>query len=488
MNIDFFLDYVVYIIIGLVVVIGFLLTELFLSKGSKSNKKAQFFFMLKSHKEVRFYNPYLNFLIYGGAGSGKTKSVGKPLLEQYIKNHYAGFIYDYKDYDITQTASYLTQKHNYPWSFYIISFVDMERTSRTNPVSPSVVTDENVFLQLLEDIYLAYLQGSQNEWTEGAKGILQGVGYIFYNEFPEKCTIPHIAMFVCSAGTDNIMKFLELNTRARMVASAFMDSSDSPKTQASYLSSLTNALSKLSFNKNVAYVLSGNDFEFNLLDPNNPKMISVCNSYQIEGIISPIVALMLSISSRQFTLNNKLPFMYFLDEATTFKIPDFQKMPSVLREYKCSFTFITQDASKIEQMYGKQAKASIESNFGNQFYGRTKNTLALQAYPIVFGKKEVERISKSKGSSRGGESNSTTLSNSKESFYDSEEFTELKAGEFICSFSDSNFKKGKFRFAQYLDEQKEEQFSSERKFHQRVEDNYKAIQDDIIFIIEGFKE
>lgn len=94
---------------------------------------------------------------------------------------------------------------------------------------------------------------------------------------------------------------------------------------------------------------------------------------------------MLSISSRQFTMKNKIPFFYMLDEATTFKITDFQKYPSVLREYKCSITLLTQSASKIEQLYGKQAKASIESNFGNQFYGRTLDTLAIQAYPLIFG-------------------------------------------------------------------------------------------------------
>ena len=53
--------------------------------------------MKAGRKTLKFFNPYIGFLIYGGAGSGKTKSIAKPLLEQYIKHGFAGFIYDYKD-------------------------------------------------------------------------------------------------------------------------------------------------------------------------------------------------------------------------------------------------------------------------------------------------------------------------------------------------------------------------------------------------------
>lgn len=44
---------------------------------------------------ITFGNPFNGFLVYGGAESGKTKSIGKPLLEQFIKSRFAGFIYDY---------------------------------------------------------------------------------------------------------------------------------------------------------------------------------------------------------------------------------------------------------------------------------------------------------------------------------------------------------------------------------------------------------
>lgn len=61
---------------------------------------------LLSWENLRILLPfyYSNFLVYGGAGSRKTKSIGKWLLEEYIKLGFAGFIYDFKDTDYTQTA------------------------------------------------------------------------------------------------------------------------------------------------------------------------------------------------------------------------------------------------------------------------------------------------------------------------------------------------------------------------------------------------
>ena len=251
------------------------------------------------------------------------------------------------------------------------------------------------------------------------------------------------------------MSFLKESPSSRMLASAFVDSEGSERTQASYLSSLTNYISALAFNKNICYVLSGDDFEFNLIDPEHPKIVSVANSYQIENVISPVIALMVSISSRRFTMRNEIPFFYFFDEATTFKIPDFEKMPSVLREYKCSFTFMTQSSAKVERRYSKLDRSSIEANFGNQFYGRTKDVEALKTYPLVFGKEEKRRISSTTGTSRGGDNRSRTVSTQKEEVYDTSFFTNLQSGEFVGSAAHSNRPHFHLRFDMYQEEEGE---------------------------------
>jgi len=457
MSIKQFTDFLTipHLIIGIVVLLVIVLIVALLPSSKderQAAKKGPYKFILNTKIGVLYFtDPFDNFLIYAGANSGKTKSIGKPLLEEYIRHNFAGFIYDYKDFDLTKTAYHLITKHNYPYKFYYISFTDMDRTYRTNPIDPKVVKDENLFLQLIEDLLTAYLgEGSKkDEWFNGALGILKGVAITFYYHYSKICTIPHIVNYVCSAGATRITSLLESSHYGRTLGAAFLDAKESERTQASFLSSLTNYLSSLAFNKNIAYVLSGDDFDFNLIDPENPKLVSIANSFQIENVISPVISLMMSVSSRRFSLENKIPFVYFLDEATTFKIADFEKLPSVLREYKCSFTFITQSGAKVEKRYSKLDRSSIEANFGNQFYGKTKDVEALKNYPLIFGKEDKPKISNTRGNSRGGDSKSKTISSQREERYDSNFFTKLQAGEFVGTTSHSNKRDFNLRFKMY---------------------------------------
>ena len=94
-----------------------------------------------SGKQTRIF-ALRNTLVLGGAGSGKTASIGKPIMEQFIQHGWAGFIYDYKDYDYTKTAWNLVQKHGYPHKFYYVNFTDMNRTYRFNILDKRVITTE----------------------------------------------------------------------------------------------------------------------------------------------------------------------------------------------------------------------------------------------------------------------------------------------------------------------------------------------------------
>lgn len=432
-------------------------------------------------KKISFGDPFDNFLVYAGANAGKTKSIGKPLLEQYIQHGFAGMVYDYKDFDYTTTAYNLIKKHHYKYPFYYISFTDMQRTYRFNPIKPSVVADENLLMQLIDDILSASLgDGSKkDEWYFGALGIFKGTAVRFFKEFPRYCTLPHIVNFIVHSERQQLYDFLKSSRESKALASGYLDAQGSERTQASILSSLTNYISSLAFNKKVAYVLSGDDFDFNLIDPENPKLVAVSNSYAIESTISPIIALMISVSSRHFSMQNKVPFVYFWDEATTFKIRDFEKMPSVLREYLCSFVFLTQSGAKIEKNYGKLDRSSIESNFSNLFLGRTKDTEALKTYGMHFSKKEEIKRTDSSGYSSHGDNRSVSVSKTEKDRYDPYFYTGLQAGEFVGSAAHSNLREFHMRFKQYQGQDLEALPVVNMIFEKDVEQNYQRILNDI---------
>ncbi len=475
--------------IGLITLVGIFYNYFFGGKTLSSeptgkNHGSIFHLELANGGKITFSDPFDNFLVYGGANAGKTKSIGKPLLEQYIKNDFAGLIYDYKDFDYTKTAYSLIQKHGYKKPFFHVSFTDMERTYRFNPIKPSVIEDESFLIQLMDDVLGACLgEGSEkDEWYYGALGILRGAAFRFFKDFPEYCTLPHIVNSIIHSDRKKLCDFLSASPESKALASAYLDSLGSDATRASILSTLTNYISALAFDKNIAYVLTGDDFNFNLIDPLEPKLVAVSNSYKLENSISPIIALMINVSSRHFSMKNKIPFVYFWDEATTFKIRDFEKMPSVLREYLCSFVFLTQSGAKIEKNYGRLDRSSIESNFSNLFLGRTKDTEALKNYGMLFSKKKE---TKRTDTSNSRDNYSVSLSKVDKDKYEASFFTGLKAGEFVGSASHSNFGEFHLKLKQYRGVDVEEMPLVKKLYKGDIERNYQEIIRTVKYIVES---
>lgn len=476
------------IIILLIAAVAILLAYSVFSvlKNKTPNVSEKDVFVLTDERKRNYkFNPFDNFLVYGGANSGKTKSLGKPILEQYIKNNFAGLVYDYKDMDYTKTLLHFVKKHNYKLSVYQLNFFNLDYTDRTNPIKPSII-DRDVFLQIIGDVYdgTSPAETQQDFFYTSGKGLFRAVALYFYDMKPEYCTIPHISQFICTVGRNRLYALLEmLGGEYRTLGSSYCDNYGT-EAFSNILSTVTNNLSLLAQNRRINYILTGNDFEFTLIDPQNPKLVSICNSYQIESILAPVISAIFSVSSRAFKMDNKVQFFYLMDEATTFKIADFEKMPSVLREYKCSFTFLTQSASKIEKLFSKLDRASIEANFSNAFFGRTKDTEALKVYPLAFGKKDVKKVSRTKGESRGAESSSRTVSEIKEEVFDTREFTELKSGQFICNVN-SSMRYFKTRFNMYKDEEPD----AEPKKTMTEDDllfYYRKTQDEVSGIIQTF--
>lgn len=461
---------------------------------SKPKKNEDVFTIKTENIDLEFYYPRDNFLVYGGAGSGKTASIGKPILEEFIKNGWAGFIYDYKDFDYTKTAYNLIKKHNYPFKFYYVSFTDMSRTYRFNILKKTVITSDLMLFQLIDDFINAsapadVVKNDSGGWLNGAKGLLKGIAIRFYNfrgEYEKYCTLPHILNFILQANSEQLVAFLEGDVMSKIAAGAFLGSRSSERTRDSYASTLNNYIANLAMNKNVCYVLTGDDFDFYLNDPEDPKMFAVSNNFAIESMISPIIAMLVPISSRKIEFGNKIKFAYVLDEMTTVKINNFQNMPSVLREYGAAFLIMTQSGSKLESLYGKHDRASIEANCANLFLGRTKDVEALKYYPLFFGKEDKEKKSYSAGSQKGGGYNSSvTRSQQREEVYDSKIFAGLKQGEFIFSGGQTNINsyKGRFKMFQLNEEALPiVQLTTEKD----VEKNYTQICVDVERLIREF--
>ncbi|CAA7197447.1 type IV secretory system conjugative DNA transfer family protein [Chryseobacterium potabilaquae] len=416
---------------------------------SKDEKEKKYTIRLEHEGGVIVYdNPFNGFLVYGGAEAGKTSSIGKPLLKEFMRNNFSLFIYDAKDSDYTLTASKIKNDINYPYPIFNLDFFDATKSSRTNIFSKKVISDDILVPVFAEIFFSSFLKDDEkkDEWFDMALGVFKGVTWVFYQHHSDICTLPHICNFIQYANVDQLKAFISKDRIGQNYASALFESEGSEKTQSSILVNLSKTIANFSANKNVSYVLSGDDFEFTLADPTNPKTICVSNNFMAREVISPVVVLLFVALAKQIKFGNQTPIAFFMDEATTFKIPDLEAYPSELREYMVSFVLLTQSAGKIEKKYSKYDRSSLESNLANQFYGWTADIIALENYAKQFSKidekyKSFTRSSNSK--------QSTTTSSRKEIRYDGEFFGTLKPGEFVGKAKNANIPRFHTRFKPY---------------------------------------
>lgn len=433
------------------------------------------------HGEIEFYNPFNNFLVYGGAGSGKTDSIGKPLLKEFIKNDFSFFIYDAKEYDYTKAAIKLAQENNYKKPIYNLDFVNPSLSYRTNIFSSKTIKNIELVPVFATTFFNSFMKpdAKKNEWYDMGLGLFKGVCWLFMEDYPEICSMPHICNFLTQSGNEKIYRLLKQNSRASNYASAFMDSYGNENTLKNIKTSCTTVIADFAANKVANYILTGNDFVLDPFNPNAPHSIAITNYFSAREIISPIVVLIFTIIAKQVSFNNQIPFVFFLDEATTFKIEDLEGYPSELREYLVAFVLLTQSSAKIEKLYSRFDRSSLESNLANQFYGATTDVIALDNYAKQFSKKDELYESRTAGTNFRNDNRSKTISTRKEVMYDGEFFSALKPGEFVGKCKNASVNKFHTRFKRYTGEKLSNMPILNHVDEKVLQDNYNKILLDI---------
>ncbi|MEM1260173.1 MAG: type IV secretory system conjugative DNA transfer family protein [Bacteroidota bacterium] len=404
--------------------------------------------------EITINNPFTHFLVLAGTRSGKTKSIGLNLLKYYLTNHFCGFIYDAKMFDYTRHAYYFKVLEKIGVPIYHLGFSDHGKTYRTNMIKPKVVGNYTFLAEIIRDISVGLMENDakKDEWFTSGLGIIQGVAVRMFMDFPQLCTLGHVSLFVSTKNEKELEAFIKGRTESQVYADEFIKSKGSERTRGSILSSAAQLLKPLAANKDVLYVLTGDDFDFDLVGHGGPKIIAVSNDRRNASVLNGLIGSMVNILSKKIEFGNTQRVFFFFDEGTTFRVPDFSEMVSVLAEYMVSFAFLTQSKSKMEEIYKPTVTKSLVANFNNKFLGRTNEPMDARDYSSIFGSQEVQRVTKSSGSSSNERqstySRGTSISSSDKTVFKSDDFMALGQGQFICNFLDANYHSGKFYFDQ----------------------------------------
>ena len=444
--------------------------------------------------KVILNNPYRGIYIQGGAGSGKSVSLFEPIIQQIAEKEFTGLLYDFKSPELTSKAISLYKNHTNIESFFV-DFKNPYLSHRVNPIDPKYLFKTAYAIEYATVLINNLMPESikkMDYWNSNAKMILAGVIWYLRNQHPHYCSLPHVISLLLHSDVDNLINAISTDYEAGGMVASLKQGIDrgAEKQVAGILSTIQNSLSQLN-TPDIFWILSGNDLNLHLNDPNNPKFLCLGNDATLASTYAPVISLISSVALRLMNQPNQKKSIILLDEAPTIYIPNIEQVPATARSNKVSVVFGVQDYSQLVDKYGQDKAQVIISNLGNQFYGRTVNIKSAEMVKNIFGKEDKTYTTSNKGSGSSGQfvhlSSNTNVGTS-ESIQERDrvkvsDITNLGAGQFygiVAEGSPSELLKEQF---------KENRITTSYNFEVRTTDaemkvNYNRIVDECKRIID----
>ncbi len=475
---------------------------LFFKNGSSfklPKKVSEIGFSFKTKNgNVNLDNPFRGIYIQGGAGSGKSKSLFEPIIDQMVQKSYTGILYDFKSPELTRHVYAAAEKYKTEVKYYFVDFREASKSHRINPLDPKYLTKTAYafeFSKALINNLLPETVAKQDFWGRNAQSILAGLIWYMRNQHPKYCTLPHIISLLLHSNIEKLLtKVNEDPVAGGMIVSLVQAIERGAEKQvAGVLSTLQNALSTLN-TADIFWILSGNDLDLNLNDPASPKFLSIGNESSLAETYAPVISLIIAVSSKMMNVPNMQQSVVMLDEAPTIYIPNFEQIPATGRSNKIATIFGAQDISQINDKYGREKAQVIISNLGNQFYGRTTNSNSSKMIKEIFGTHETRMWSKSSSKSTsgtslfGGKSSRSKSKSEKIQEMDkirAEDITQLNSGQFFGILAEGNKKEllG-VQFKPFLSNDIDFRVNSNKANELDIERNYKRIIEEVKNLFE----
>lgn len=418
----------------------------FLGKDDKTSPKDKYFVQIKGiGASVNIANIKRGVSIIGSAGSGKTESVVYVLLDHFGKHNFSGIIHDYKNLELTEVAYPLFKDSKL--DFYIVSFDTFY--NRVNPIAPEYMDSEEdvneisrVLTENLLELRDSNSAGSGKFFNDVVEGLFGGLIWKLKTDYPQFCTLPHLIAVYQFLDSESMVEFLSTNITSKSMADAYIKGTASEKQTAGVNSTLSNALKRLA-TKRIFYVLSGHDIPLDINNKDNKAVVSVVNNPKYDSSYSPVIASIIHTITKQISVRNRESSFLMMEEASTIRLLNMQRIPATMRSYDISTIYVIQDKVQNDIMYGDKGSKAILSNLSYQFFGKANDPDTAKYYEQFF--EIIKKQTKSVSSSNNLTFDSRITTGEKEqSKVRADVFFKLKAGEFV-SFSDGVEKKIQFK-------------------------------------------
>lgn len=334
---------------------------------------------------INIVNPFRGTLVGGTPGSGKSFAIIEEYMRQCIKKGFTGLIYDFKFPVLaTKTWNYLnwyqnTSAYVLKPSFYTLNFDDPEYSHRCNPLSRKrlkTIEDSNEAIKVLMlGINKTWVEKEGEFFTDSANvyaSVLSWYLKLVSDKYDYNLSsLPHLIMLSTFESTELLFlifqEYDDLKAKMRPFAEALANGA--LEQLAGQVSSAGIALSKIT-SPNMSYILSGNDFDFELNDPSAPKILCIGNNEARFETYSPALGLILTTVAKAMNQDNRQKSMFFVDEFPTVFFRGVDQLIATARSRLVNVLLGFQTFAQIKKNYGDKEADNIVKLCGTRITGQ----------------------------------------------------------------------------------------------------------------------
>ena len=380
----------------------------------KIENKYSFNFQGGDNTWVNIPNPFRGIGVLGSNGSGKTASIAEPIIAQAAYKNYSGVLFDSKFPLLTEVAYKHYSRSECKVELVIVNFFDLSRSHRINPLLPQLLHHQAYAYEFASAIYCSLERSAIEKkifWDTSAISILAGVIWYMRNHYPDYCTIPHVLNIILNHDVYSLIGLLETDYETKTLISSVSTAirTKAEGQLAGQYGTLQNALGRMN-TKELAWVLSGDDFDINLNDLDKPKLLCVGSRNDLKEALSPVISLIITASLKQLNNAGKQHSMILLDEGPQCYIPHLSDVPATGRSNKVATIYMAQDIHQMITAYGENEAYSIIANLNTQLYGANPDPETGEHVSKLFGKEE--RLQRNESQNRSNPNSMDTKSGS----------------------------------------------------------------------------
>ena len=390
---------------------------------------------------INVVNPFRGILVLGSPGSGKSYSVYEPFIDQMMSKGYTMCVYDYKYPTLSKNVyNKLLQyqdKYKVKPEFCVLNFDDPMHSLRANPTHPSYIMDQADCAEIAELIMLNINKVAREKndfFTESSKSLLDGVfWYLRTHENGRYCTFPHAIEFL-NQDYRKVIAMLVSDPDVKTKISSFADAFEAGANDQlqGMIASTRIPLGKFT-SRNLYWVMTGDDFNLAINDPEHPKVLCIGNNPDRELIYGTCIALYTSRMFKQINHQGRNKCAVLLDEMPTVYLPGLDKILNTCRSNGVVFVVGGQDVSQFYRDYGKKEADVLINTPGTTFIGQVNGESA-KTMSQVFGKLDRVRESESIGRSN----DSVSISMQEKEIMPARKIETLSTGTFFGRVADTH--------------------------------------------------